>query len=199
MLHLSPKKVWKDDLGNHRPLSLSSFPRENRGTSPLGTNLWHTLVEKAGNSQHVFLEASTNKDLCCDLSYFMCLSGTWRRWCSALSERWQMILNWRDQQISWKAGLPSRATQSGWKKKKWTDRSLIKLIKNKCKMLPLGRKTLWSWYRLGTNSLGTNSLGSGRCGKKSLGDSKLNMIQQCTLAPKTASSIQDNINRSLVG
>lgn len=42
-------------------------------------------------------------------------------------------------------------------------------------------------------------LGSSTCGKKFLGDRELNVSQQCTPAPKTASSVHSNINGSPVG
>lgn len=44
--------------------------------------------------------------------------------------------------------------------KKWTDRNFIKLNNSKCKILLLGRKTLWQWwYKQGTCAWGAAPVG----------------------------------------
>ena len=69
---------------------------------------------------------------------------------------------------------------------KWAERNLMNFSQGKCKVLHLGRNN--SMYRGG---LGTDQLESSftENALEVLGDTKLNMCQQCALAGKKAASI----------
>ena len=78
--------------------------------------------------------------------------------------------------------------------KEESNRNLMKLQKDKCKVLHLGRKNPLHQYKLRTDQLGSNSAG------RHLGilvDSKLNINHLCALAAKTASSLLGCINRTI--
>lgn len=75
-----------------------------------------------------------------------------------------------------------------------SNRNLMKLQKDQCKVLPLGRKNPLQQYKLRTDQLGSSSAG------RDLGilvDSKLNINHLCALAAKTASRLLGCLNRTV--
>ncbi|KAK4828085.1 hypothetical protein QYF61_023145, partial [Mycteria americana] len=76
---------------------------------------------------------------------------------------------------------------------KWADRNLRKFSKEKCKVLHLVRNNPTHQCMLGTTQLESS------LAEKVLGDTKLNMCQQCALAAEEATSILGCIRQSSAG
>lgn len=88
------------------------------------------------------------RHLYCHFSCLTSLSVTWRMWQSAPSSGLQLTTNWRDQSISSRAGLPLRASQTGWKDGPvlWTSKKRVTVIHTtaaKLQSLRAGSCTPW--------------------------------------------------------
>lgn len=70
--------------------------------------------------------------------------------------------------------------------KDWANKNLRKFIKDKCKVLYLGKHNPRVQHRLGLTWLGTSSVGRDLA---ILVDDKLNMSEQCTAATKKACKV----------
>lgn len=72
--------------------------------------------------------------------------------------RCEVTPNWWDE-LMMRAGLPPKGTQDGLEEQ--TNGNVTKFNKDKCKLLPLGRKSPLKQYRLGAARLGSSSAPQG--------------------------------------